>query len=386
MIGQHEINSLNKFKPFEQLMLLASRSNVGDDEKEYMIELANNPAMDWAAFLGTSFLNRVNGVVYKNIKEIDAINHYVKYFLKIAFIEQCERTRIHQQEIKIIADAFENNSIRYSFMKGAVLNTIFYEPGLRISNDTDIMVDINDLDKAGEILKELGYIQGSEKNGVICPASKKEIMFARLNTYEIVPFIKAIGDRHLSFHEVDINFRLSNEDSTKSAREMLADTVVLHNGQFNIRTLSLENFLMFLCIHHYREATMIFKIVRGEDLSLYKFMDIHVLLTAKKQKIDWDKLYDIVVLFDKIRDVYYTLYYTEIFFPLSVPPDIMEKFKPEDERFINQYKGRDNTNQVYNWKMDLISRAFSNDRRLEAMKNIHEENERYKEIIKQLER
>ena len=384
MCKNSKLNEIKKYKVQEQLMLLTSRYKLREEEINYINELIERCDLDWSAFLGGTLLNRVNGVVYRNIKDMENIPRYVKYFLQVAYFEQTERTKIHQSEIKEIAEIFENESIRYAFLKGAVLNTIFYESGERISNDTDIMVDVKDINKVTDILHKLGYIQGEVKGGKIYPATKKELLFARLNTYEIVPFIKSVNERYLPFHEIDINFRFGNDDKQESVSAMLENTVILENNGYAIRTLSLENFLLFLCIHHYREATMIFKIVRGQDLTLYKFMDIHFLIKCKYHEIDWKRLLEMCVALEKQKDVYYTLYYTEMLYPGTLDEETLAKYKPENVDFLDEYKGRDNSSEIYRWKMDFVHRVFSNDRRVEAMENIALENERYNQIRQQL--
>lgn len=375
---------LSKFQPYEQLVLMTSRYLLTDDEKEYISKLVQRYDMNWDAYLGCVLINRVNGVVYKNIRDVQGIPKYVKYFLKVAHKEQIIRTTLHQKEIAQISQKFEEENISHSFLKGAVLNTIFYEPGDRISNDTDIMIEKDSIDKVVSLTKEMGYIQGLEQNGEIVPATKKEILFARLNTYEIIPMLKYVDPEHLPIHELDINFRLSNDDAWESTSEMLADTILLHNGERQIRTLSLEKFLLFMCIHHYREACMIYKIIHGNDLTLYKFMDIHFLVSQKKDETDWKKLLDIATRFERIRDVYYTFYYTERLYPGTFPPGVLEMFRPEDTGFIDEYKGKDNTSETYKWEMSFEERALSYKRKVESVKNIEDEFKRFQDIISRL--
>lgn len=52
------------------------------------------------------------------------------------------------------------------------------------------MVGVQDIDKVIAILKKEDFIQGEVREGELVPATKKEILFSRLNTYEIVPLIK----------------------------------------------------------------------------------------------------------------------------------------------------------------------------------------------------
>lgn len=375
---------LSKFQPHEQLLLLASRYSLTENEKDYMSRLVMRYDMDWDSFLGAAFINRVNGVVYKNLCGFK-IQKYVMYFLELAYREQIIRTTLHQNEIAAISGKFEEEHINHSFLKGSVLNTIFYEPGSRISNDTDIMIEKESIDKVVSLTKEMGYIQGKEKDGEIIPATKKEILFARLNTYEIVPMLKYVDKEHLPIHELDINFRLGNDDVFESAPEILSDTILLHNGDRQIRTLTLEKFLLYLCIHHYREANMIYKIIRGNDLTLYKFMDIHFFVSQKSSEIDWKKLLELAEKFNRIKDVYYTFSYAERLYPNTFPEGVLDMFRPEDTAYLDEYKGKDNTTQTFKWEMSFEERALSYKRRLESLKNIEEEYNRFMEITQKLE-
>lgn len=385
MSKNNVINEIKKYRPFEQLMLLASRYQLNEDELSYMKEIVQRSDMNWYEFLGCSMVNRVNGVVYKNIKGLK-IPKYVRYFLELAYREQKERTFVHQQEIYKVSELLEKENINYSLLKGAVLNTIFYEAGERISNDTDMMVGVQDIDKVIAILKKEDFIQGEVREGELVPATKKEILFSRLNTYEIVPLIKRLDDSHLPFHEMDINFKLGNDDVKGTAEKMLEDTVLLVNNDHQIRTLALEKFLLFLCIHHYREATMIMKIVNGDDLTLYKFMDIHFVVSQKAQEIDWNYLLEVAKETNRLNDVYYTFYYTELLYPGTFEIEILDMLKPENTDFINQYRGRDNTGEVYEWKLSFPERVFSYKRKEEALKNVEAENKRFKAIQEQLKK
>lgn len=381
------MNSIQKYKKHEQLLLLCSRYELKEEEREYISQLVKEYDFDWENFLGMALINRVNGVVYKNLDGYNSIpKYYVMYFLKCGYLEQAERVKLHQKAISEIAGAFENANMNYAFLKGSVLNTITYDTGDRISNDTDIMVDIKDVDNAVQLLSNMGYIQGKIVDGMIHPATKKEIIFAKLNTYEIVPMVKKVDERYLPFHVVDINFRLGNDDKTDLAKVMLNDTILLDGPHYRIRTLSREKFLIFLCIHHYREATMIYKIVGGGDLTLYKFMDIHHFIMSNVDMIDWEKMLQFSLAFGRIKDVYYTFYYTEMLYPGTFEEDVLNKFRPENVDFLDEYKGRDNTNEVYKWETDFVNRVFSVNRRLEAMKNIENESKRYVRIMEELKK
>lgn len=374
------IESINGFKVYEQAILLMTRCDLSDDEAEYLDEILHSCEMDWSAFLGTVFIHRVNGVVYSKIKRYNKIPKYVKHFLRIAADEQVKQTEAHEKEICYIADKLEDSDINYAFVKGAVLNSYLYEKGERISNDTDCVVALSDISKVEKLLIDEGYIQGEVVNGEITPATKKEKLFARLNTYEIVPFNKPIDNPSFPFHELDFNFRLSNEEDESGSNYLLNNTEMLMCGDKRIRTLTADNFLIFLCVHHYREAIMVYKIVSGNDLLLYKFMDVHRFVLKNKEKIDWRNIKNTLDKIGHIKDVYYTMYFTEKLYPGTISNEELEIIQPENLDFLEEYKGRDNSSEIYKWNLSFEDRFFSNERRIEAWAQIGYESNRFEKI------
>ena len=231
----------------------------------------------------------------------------------------------------------------------------------------------------------MGGIQGHIEGEKIVSATKKEVMFSQLNTYETVPVIKKTGNSYLPFHAFDINFRLGNDDKGVMSKIMLQDTEIVRNSRFVLRTMLLEKFLIYLCIHLYREAVMVYKIVRGNDLLLYKFMDIHYFIVSNKRKLSWKRLLDETKTLGRQKDVYYTLYFTEELYPGTVEDGVLEAFDMSEKKYLNQYRGRDNSEEVYDWKLKFHERMFDSVSRIEeARKNIEQEGKRYNKIREEL--
>ena len=378
---------LKEFVQEEKMTLLLSRKDYDGTMEEYIQNMIFNERINWNLFLGFSITHRVNAVIFNRITKMEDVPVTVKRSLQFMLLSQIQRNACHKQEIAKISAELEREDVNYAFLKGAVLNFVYYGEGERISNDTDILVNVEDLAKVIKICKKMGYIQGYVKSGEIVPATKKEIMFAQLNTYETVPMIKETGNPYFPFHEFDINFRLGNDDKGEMSKIMLKDTVIVGNSTFKLRTMSPERFLIYLCIHLYREATMVYKIVRGDDLILYKFMDIHYFIISNQQKMSWEKLLKEAELLDRQKDVYYALYFTEKLYPGTVESEILNSFDMLGKDFLNQYRGRDNSEEVYEWKLKFHERMFNDVSRIkEAKENIERENERYNCIRKELKK
>lgn len=381
------LEKISKFNNSEQMVLLLSRTDFNGEMNDYINGLISGGNIDWDKFLGLAINHRVNGVIYKKIRGVQGMSRTVRRALNFIYISQKERNRCHRDEIQKLSLALEEKGINYAFLKGAVLNTIYYGDGERISNDTDILVDVRDLTKVIQLCTSLGYIQGEVENGKIIRATKKEILFAQLNTYETVPLIKKTGNAYLPFHEFDINFRLGNDDKSGFSNDLLQNTVLSGDDKFFLRTMTVENFLIYLCIHLYREAVMVYKIAQGADLILYKFMDIHHYIEANRQNISWKKLGEKVIRLDKVKDIFYVLFFTEKLYPGTVDDNILEMFEPEDVRYLDQYRGRDNSDEIYDWKLDFYERMFYPQARMaEAKKNIGRESERYNNIREELQK
>lgn len=338
---------VSKFSETERMILLTSRIDYDEKMEGYVQKIIFQEKIDWNLFLGLVINHRVTGVICERIQNLERVPISVKRSLQFMLYSQIQRNFCHKKEITKVYDELEKGQINYAFLKGAVLNFIYYGEGERISNDSDILVDLDDLSKVIKICEKMGYVQGHIEGEKIIPVTKKEIMFAQLNTYETVPMIKKTGNPYLPFHEFDINFRLGNDDKGEMSKVMLKDTEIVGNSAFELRTMSLERFLIYLCIHLYREATMVYKIVRGDDLVLYKFMDIHYFIISNLQKLSWEKLLKEAETLDRQKDVYYTLYFTEELYPGTVGSDILKSFDMLGKDFLNQYRGRDNSEEVY---------------------------------------
>lgn len=380
---------LEKYEPHEQALLLLTKREMDKNEQNYVKSILLSPEFDWEKFVGSTIWHKVNGVVYNRVKKLGISSNIIQLSLKLLFAAQAVRSKQQQQEIMRISKILEVEKIKYAFLKGSILNKIVYEDGERVSNDIDILTSKKDSNVLIKAMQKDGYLQGKYdyKDKKIIEATREEKLFAVLNTYETVPLIKKekCENDFLEFQELDVNFRLSDLDKTLIVSEMLDKTQLIEYGESeNVRTLSLEVFLIFQCIHLFREANMVVKIVGGHDLDLYKFMDIHFLITKYLNKIDWIKLFEYVRTWDCLNEVFYALYYTEKLYPHTISKKILEENTPDNIEFLNQYFGNENSTIFYDWNENFEGRVFNYNRKSEALKNLKYESERFEENKKNL--
>ena len=141
------LEKISKFDSLEQIVLLLSRAEFNEWMSKYINELIMKENVDWDRFLGLVINHRVNGVICKRCKDIRGVPYVLRRALDYMLLSQRVRNHYHKNEIHKLFLVMEEKEINYAFLKGAVLNAIYYEDGERISNDTDILVDVKDLDK-----------------------------------------------------------------------------------------------------------------------------------------------------------------------------------------------------------------------------------------------
>ena len=157
--------------------------------------------------------------------------------------------------------------------------------GYRTSNDIDLLVLPKDVTTIGNLLLAEGFKQGSVRDGVFVPSTRKEIIESKMTRGETVPYIKEINLPEMRFLEVDINFSLDYKNGNDTLLETILNRIVIVEQQnVNIITLDKYDFFIHLCSHLYKEATTLPWVEMHRDMTLYKYCDIYMLLLEMAEK------------------------------------------------------------------------------------------------------
>ena len=187
-----------------------------------------------------------------------------------------------------------------------------------------------------------------------------------MNRGETVPFLKESTLSFIDVIEIDLNFSLDYKlDSEKDiVGEMLNNIQSFEVGNSNeLCTLSNEDFLIQLCVHLFKEATVYNWVEMQRDLSLYKFCDIYAFLIKYADDNFFKKLYDRIVFFNLQKECFYSLKYTlEIYNSLKSLPnveDFLIRLSPKDHSFLKQII-EPNKKNVYSYTLDFQDWLFCN--------------------------
>lgn len=318
--------------------------------------------LDYSYLLGKILMNRIGGIAFyslKSLKDDEIIKKIDREFinsLKSVYEYNCLQTKTYINNVKYVCSIINQTKIKYSVLKGAYLSML-YPSGLRTSNDIDILLSENDISESSIALKSNGFLQGYVNNGVFKEASRREIIFSKINRGETVPFVKKRGR---TFIEVDLNFSLdAKPENSKLVEKIFQNFNLLENK--HIPVLNIEDFFIHLCIHLYKEASGLFWVKRSSDLLLYKFVDIYYFIENYFVSSIIKTLLNRILKLKLNKECYYVLYYTRLIFNLKNEylDNLIIKIKPENTEFMNKIYDFEQK-IIYQYNMSFIDWFFCN--------------------------
>lgn len=339
-----------------------------NDEK--LIEMFNNKNINWIEVLGYLTYHRVAGLVYEKMNNINIRLLDYPVFLSSYMINESQKIRAIEQGkwINKISEALASNNIKHVFLKGSVLNSTLFAYGSRVSNDIDLLINKSNIEKATEVLNNLGFIQGKfdYKKNIIKPFTKEEIETSIKTRGETAPFIKLSDNPTIKTVDVDINFSLDwNPNSSEETISYFLDNriqVENHDKKMIYALNDYHNFIE-LCVHLYKDSALIDILTKRKVLDLYKFVDIYYFIKSRFKNIDMNKLYEEIAKFKLEKYVYFALSYITTLFPDSKTNEINELLNKlgNDDAILNTIFDQYNPEVQMTSNVPLIERIFSYD-------------------------
>ena len=319
--------------------LVLELCKISEPDKEKIKNILEN-TIDYPFVLGQLLYNRVGAVAYQTMMKCDLAGYSNREFYKVLegiYELDRKRTESYTQSVEMVCQILKDADFPHALLKGAYLTSI-YPKGLRTSNDIDILIEQKNITLLVNLLTQNGFMQGHLRNGIFYPATRLEIINSRMNRGETVPFIKKVDLPRLEYCEVDINFSIDSVayQKTDVVESMLGDVrKLIHNIGY---TLCPVDFLIHLCVHLFKEATVINWVRMGRDLSLYKFCDIYVLLGKWMNNEFYETIKDRICEFGLQRECFYALYYTRELFEIKniFLDKLLDQIKPLETSYLKE--------------------------------------------------
>jgi hypothetical protein len=299
----------------QRLLLLAVIKDKTEREQIELNELFNKE-INWGYIAGQLYHHRLSGYFYCGLTKEQKKCLYKEFEKTIILLMKAQKKQVLDvinATLPILND-FNKEGVRYAGLKGLVFNAGLYEPGERRSNDSDLLVLEEDLDKLDNIIRRYGYIQSYMPGGELIEASRKEKMIQRINYHDLVPYVKLYESEFTDKLEIDINFHFDSKDNDITGKILETGTVYYENKYYKIKGLPWETHFAHLCIHFHREATDTIWTESKRDITLYKLIDIINTLRLCKNRALLDKWVTLVQNLKIDKACYYTLYHLNYFY------------------------------------------------------------------------
>ncbi len=335
-----------------------------EDNNKVLGLMKHNP--NWIEILGYLTYHRLAGLAYEKIKNLNVRNFDYPIYLNTYMINQSQKIRTYEQNkwINIISDELNKKNIKYVFLKGAILNNTLFKYGSRVSNDIDILIEKKSIPIITDVLNKLGFVQGkyNYKTKTIHKFTKKEIKESILTRGETAPFVMKTNLPEIETIDIDINFSIDWKPTNNNIVNDFLNHRILINKNDNIPIFSLNHYHNFieLCIHLYKDCTLIDIIRKRKVLDLYKFVDIYYYFKKYEAEINVDILYKIIKKYKLEKYIYFSLKYVTEIFPDIKNLELENLLKSiEKDNTLNIIYDQSNPNITMQTDTKIIDRVFS---------------------------
>jgi len=205
------------------------------------------PSIDYKSLIDLASRHGVMPLIYKTLKTLKENkhlfdNHYTNKILedtKSIYLRTVQQNMLMSAELIHILKILEREGIDVLVFKGPILSKIAYgDITLRQYGDLDILIKKEDIHRVDEILKSYGY----ERALSMTPA-QEEIWFKYSHDLGLIHKEKDILlEIHWSFLDEDYPLTLELEN-------LWEDTQIVDINGYPIKSFSIENLLIYLCIH-----------------------------------------------------------------------------------------------------------------------------------------
>lgn len=286
---------------YQEELLLACIGGAADTLSE---QLSNLTPAKWKELIRLFDIHGIGPLVYNYLNHVSMLQNLPPeacQWLKTSYQKNGARNFVLYSNLNVILSEFNRAQIPVIVLKGAYLAEAFYDDiSLRQMSDIDILIRLQDMDSACDVMQRLGYNH-----------DKNKIPFTRDHSCHLPSFRKPGAftvDIHWSIDSPQTPFQVDVRELWERMRPVVLSGVPCH-------VLCAEDLLLHLCIHLYSNC---FKV------GLRHFYDIRVLFDRYGNQLDLNVLKQRAKKWGMNRPFYLGLYLSDRFFNIDIPIDWTE--------------------------------------------------------------
>lgn len=260
---------------------------------DYLVELADNHGIT------PLLLNNLTSHGLADRVPAEQLEHMNQTYQHTLF-----RNLVFSHELNSVLTTFQENGISAIVLKGVILAEELYgNPGLRPMSDMDILVPHDQIERAGELLLEMGYRQPS-------PETTWDHPFHESPFYKKKPFMLVI----------ELHWRLDDDKLVEASHDAIWSRARwFRNADISAMTLSPEDNLLYLSHHFSKHSDHILRLLN----------DIVELLKKFNGTLDWDYAIQTAREWGIGTVLYYTLKRAQEMLGAPVPAPVFRTLRPK---------------------------------------------------------
>ncbi|MGM0407635.1 MAG: nucleotidyltransferase domain-containing protein [Bacteroidota bacterium] len=238
---KQEKNIVAPFPDELQLLVLLSRHKIGVEEDKKIKELEHT--VDWPLLLDLAKKHRLTSHLVKNIGFLsDNVDSNVKEQIVMVQKGLSKKALLFSQNIIQINQKLTQNNIPHLFFKGPLLSLELYNDiGQRDYKDIDLLVPVDHIEKARELIQELGFNMQAPKPGL--SQKQKKINYTLSHHYHL--------SKPKSALEIELHWNMTNPKTFFPAdtKRLILNAVHIKFSNHSIPYISRIENLVFLAAH-----------------------------------------------------------------------------------------------------------------------------------------
>ncbi|MGH7802425.1 MAG: nucleotidyltransferase domain-containing protein [Thermodesulfobacteriota bacterium] len=291
----------------QKLLIYCCQAPHRGDKLDKIRELLY-PPLNWDEVLESAKWHRIETLLYNSLIDLPESQSippdFIEYIKKCFYSNTIKNINLFK-ELEHLLDIFEKKGLNVMLLKGSFLGkTIYSNDAIRPLTDIDIMVKVEDLEKAEKTLSENGYIF----NGKRSPVWYRENNYHYQYAHPVKNIMVELHWHILSKSEPD-QIAIKEYDIINGFWER---AIPLEIYDSNALTLCPNDLLFYQCIHflkhRFQSPNGGYRGVFNSKGSLLQLNDIYGALKYYRDAIDWESLELEAAKYKVTHLIYSTLY------------------------------------------------------------------------------
>lgn len=312
-------------------------------------------------------LKKINGMLWHSINAVVGRDLYYKYL----YIKS-RNIFLYETVLPEIMNIIRTVTPDFMFMKGIVSAASLYKDvGERSFNDIDVLIRKKDMEELKAAFIRNGYAMakyGPDGN-ILAVATDEDIERIEKFTEQTYPISKVETSPVISRTVIDLHFGFGRHSRFKVLSDeglidkLMERKISLKYNGLEIPSLSKEDFLLFSCMHAYKEDFEVYRMEVSSDAKLNKYLEIYRIIKQWFEDLDWKYIKHMYTEIDVGKHVYYCLRHCSDIFDDMKPlvEAFLKEIEPDDIAYLDGYGGID-TDESGVWNMSFAERLFVSNR------------------------